>query len=38
MLYRQRLRYRDGSDAGEAHYAVNLNPGRWSGRPQQRIP
>ena len=27
MLYRYRLHWEDGSDAGEAHYAVNIKPG-----------
>ena len=33
MLYRYRLHYEDGSDAGEAHYAVGINPGEtiWTG-------
>jgi hypothetical protein len=33
MLYRYRLHWQDGSDAGEAHYAVNIKPGEtiWTG-------
>ena len=33
MVYRYRLHYEDGSDAGEAHYAVGINPGEtiWTG-------
>jgi hypothetical protein len=33
MLYRYRLHYEDGGDAGEAHYAVMIRPGEtiWTG-------
>jgi hypothetical protein len=33
MLYRYRLHYEDGSEAGEAHYAVNIKPDEtiWTG-------
>jgi hypothetical protein len=33
MLYRYRLHYEDGSDAGEAHYAVMIQPDEiiWTG-------
>jgi len=27
MLYRYRLYLNDGTEAGEAHYAVNIKPG-----------
>jgi hypothetical protein len=33
MLYQYRLYLEDGSEAGEAHYTVNINPGEiiWTG-------
>jgi hypothetical protein len=33
MLYRYRLHDADGNEAGEAHYAVKIEPGKtiWTG-------
>jgi hypothetical protein len=37
MLYRYRLHWEDGSDAGGAHYAIRIKPVLSGGFRQQRL-